>query len=57
MYMKTIPPRPPPPDAGSRQVAHQEVQIDQVLMQAKALDLPLIGVPLWPHIPYGRLSW
>ena len=39
-------------DAGSRSVAHQEVKIEQILEQAEALDLPLIGVPLWPHIPY-----
>ena len=39
-------------DAGSRQVAHQEVQIAQVVRQAESLGVPLIGCPLWPHIPY-----
>jgi len=40
-------------DAGSRQVAHQEVQIDAICEQAESLDLPLVGCPLVPHIPYG----
>ena len=40
-------------DARSRQVAHQEVSIDQVVRQARAVDVPLLGVPLWPHIPYS----
>ena len=40
-------------DAKSRSVAHQEVKIERILQQAEALDLPLVGVPLWPHIPYA----
>lgn len=33
-------------DAGARQVAHQEIGIDQVVRQARHLGLPLLGVPL-----------
>jgi len=39
-------------DATSRTVAHQEVAIATVVRQAATLGLPLLGVPLWPHIPY-----
>mmetsp|Transcript_575 Transcript_575/g.1500 ORF Transcript_575/g.1500 Transcript_575/m.1500 type:complete len:295 (-) Transcript_575:29-913(-) len=39
-------------DAGSRQVAHQEVQIDDICRQAEVLGLPLLGCPLVPHAPY-----
>ena len=39
-------------DATSRTVAHQEVPIATVAKQAAALQIPLLGVPLWPHIPY-----
>jgi ATP-binding cassette subfamily B (MDR/TAP) protein 1 len=33
-------------DSISRVIAHQEVHIDQVIRQAKHLDIPLIGVPV-----------
>jgi ABC-type Fe3+-hydroxamate transport system substrate-binding protein/diphthamide synthase (EF-2-diphthine--ammonia ligase) len=33
-------------DASSRIIAHQEVAIDQVVQQAKHLDITLVGVPL-----------
>ena len=39
-------------DATNRTVAHQEVPISSIVRQASTLDLPLLGVPLWPHIPY-----
>lgn len=39
-------------DATNRTVAHQEVPITTIVRQASALGLPLLGVPLWPHIPY-----
>ena len=39
-------------DAANRTVAHQEVPITTIVRQASALGLPLLGVPLWPHIPY-----
>ena len=39
-------------DAKARQVAHQEVDIKNIVRQAQALDLPLLGVPLWPHVRY-----
>ena len=39
-------------DATSRTVAHQEVHISQIVRQASTLGVPLLGVPLWPHIPY-----
>eukprot|EP00976_Prorocentrum_cordatum_P090962 1188333-Prorocentrum_minimum.AAC.2 len=34
------------PQVNSRQVAHQEVSIQQVVKQAEALAVPLVGVPL-----------
>ncbi len=33
-------------DASTRAVAHQEIGLDQIVRQADALKLPLIGVPL-----------
>eukprot|EP00045_Choanoeca_perplexa_P009916 m.98360 g.98360 ORF g.98360 m.98360 type:complete len:336 (+) comp15079_c0_seq1:1122-2129(+) len=33
-------------DAGSRNIANQEVAIEQAIAQARALELPLFGVPL-----------
>lgn len=39
-------------DGASRLVAHQQIQVTEVVRQAKTLELPLLGVPLWPHIPY-----
>ena len=44
-------------DARSRQVAHQEVPIALVVKQVEAMGVPLIGVPVFPHIPYvARIS-
>jgi|AntRauMFilla1563_2_1112583.scaffolds.fasta_scaffold458206_1 hypothetical protein len=42
------------PQANSRQVAHQEVNLQQVVKQAEALAVPLVGVPLHARssIPY-----
>ena len=39
-------------DATNRTVAHQEVPIATIVKQASILGLPLLGVPLWPHIRY-----
>ena len=39
-------------DANNRTVAHQEVHISSIVRQATALGVPLLGVPLWPHIAY-----
>lgn len=39
-------------DALHRQVAHQEIGIAQVVRQAEALGLPLVGVPLHPGRDY-----
>ena len=39
-------------DASSRTVAHQEVPITDVVRQAEALRLPLLGVPLHSHVRY-----
>ncbi|GMI02877.1 hypothetical protein TrLO_g14081 [Triparma laevis f. longispina] len=39
-------------NASSRTVAHQEVPISSIVRQASTLDVPLLGVPLWPQIPY-----
>lgn len=39
-------------DATSRTVAHQEVHIRTIVRQAATLRVPLLGVPLWPHIAY-----
>ena len=39
-------------DATNRTVAHQEVPIKAIVRQASTLGVPLLGVPLWPHIPY-----
>eukprot|EP00966_Prymnesium_polylepis_P205628 4765191-Prymnesium_polylepis.1 len=39
-------------DARTRQVAHQEVPISDVMRQVEALGVPLVGVPVFSHIPY-----
>ena len=39
-------------DATSRTVAHQEMPIATIVKQAATLHVPLLGVPLWSHIPY-----
>ena len=39
-------------DAETRTVAHQEIELDQIIRQADALELPLIGVPLQPGRVY-----
>jgi len=39
-------------DAPSRIVAHQELDIEQVVRQAEALDAPLLGIPLVSGIEY-----
>ena len=40
-------------DAGTRTVAHQEIQIDAVIRQAENLAQPLLGVPLHPGHAYA----
>ncbi len=39
-------------DAMTRRVAHQEVPLDQIVRQAEALDVSLLGVPLFTDYPY-----
>lgn len=39
-------------DARTRLIAHQEFSIDEVVLQAEALELPLIGVPLHSGADY-----
>ncbi|MEP1422271.1 MAG: DUF5522 domain-containing protein [Erythrobacter sp.] len=39
-------------DARTRIIAHQEFSIDEVALQAEALGLPLIGVPLHSEMDY-----
>jgi diphthamide synthase (EF-2-diphthine--ammonia ligase) len=41
-------------DSGSRTVAHQELPITTVQRQAQVLGIPLLGIPLWSHIPYAE---
>jgi diphthamide synthase (EF-2-diphthine--ammonia ligase) len=41
-------------DGGSRQVAHQEVQIELICRQAESLQLPVLGCPLFPHVRYEQ---
>lgn len=36
----------------TRIVAHQELSIQRIIEQARALDLPLLGVPLYPQSDY-----
>ncbi len=38
----------------TRIVAHQELPIDRIVEQAQALQLPLLGVPLFPKADYTR---
>jgi ATP-binding cassette subfamily B (MDR/TAP) protein 1 len=40
--------------ANTRTVAHQEVEIEDIVRQAEALGLPLLGVPLHPGTPYAE---
>ena len=35
-------------DAASRTIAHHELRVELVIRQAEHLDLPLLGVPLYP---------
>lgn len=39
-------------DARTRMIAHQEFAIDEVVLQAEALGVPLIGVPLHSEVDY-----
>lgn len=39
-------------DARSRRVAHQEIDITTIVAQARALELPLLGIPLHPEQDY-----
>jgi diphthamide synthase (EF-2-diphthine--ammonia ligase) len=39
-------------DGASRIVGHQQIPISEVVRQAEVLGVPLLGVPLWSHIPY-----
>ncbi len=41
-------------DAATRRVAHQEVAIASIVRQASALDVPLLGVPLFPGERYEQ---
>jgi iron complex transport system substrate-binding protein len=42
-------------DADSRHIAHQEVEVQQAVAQAQALELPLFGVPLQRGgLPYAH---
>ena len=41
-------------DARTRVIAHQEVAIEQVVAQARALELDLVGVPLHAGAPYEQ---
>jgi ATP-binding cassette subfamily B (MDR/TAP) protein 1 len=39
-------------NAETREIAHQEIPLDQIVRQADALELPLLGVPLQPGRTY-----
>ena len=39
-------------DASSRTIAHQELRVELVIRQAEHLNVPLLGVPLYPGLAY-----
>jgi len=41
-------------DGANRQVAHQEVPVEDICRQAETLGVPLVGCPLWSDSPYAE---
>ena len=41
-------------DGANRQVAHQEVPVEDIFRQVEALGVPLVGCPLWRNAPYAE---